>query len=309
MAEYTAYQTIMGSLFDPLYMVFPWLHRLPTQRNKRLRESVDTVYNLLSGAVQARIKKRQQELQRETESDPEARDILDLLLPLEGGCPMSGPSDPNKLEMREIIPNLWIFFIAGHDTTAISLAWLLDTLAQHPPVQDRLREEVHRVFGDDPTAVPTRDQLEGLEYMDAVVKEGLRMHPPVHNLMTRAAAEDTDLGGYQVKKGTMVAISISSINRHPEVWDRPDEFDPDRFLESKPKRWNWIPFSVGPRRCLGDRFSMLEQKTLLTKLLSHYRVLPQDGDGGRGSDRLALAKTGMPMLFKQPSTFAVRFQS
>ena len=124
---------------------------------------------------------------------------------------------------------------------------------------------------------------------------------------------DTHLGGYEVPSGTMVSIAISSINRDPSIWDEPTVFNPDRFLKTKsdghqtcinPSAFKWIPFSAGERRCLGDRFSLLEQKAFLMQLLTRYELL---GDGKAEKDEdIARAKGNLEILFNQPKSIKLR---
>lgn len=284
---YAAYKLVMARSMHPLTMIFPLAYKLPVKWNTELIDAIEIMYNALNGAVIAR--KAQRETQRAQGLDvPTGNDILDMLL----------PTDSSKgLKAKQIIPNMWTMFIAGHDTTAIALAWLLDGLAQRPHIQDRARKEVLEVFGNDPTAAPTAEQIKNLPYMDALLKENLRLHPPVHTIPTRTAAVDTELGGYAVPKGTTVGLSISTLNRHPQFWDDPDTFDPERFLNGKKHRiYHWMPFAAGPRRCLGDRFSLMEQKTLLSKLLSGYEILPEHKREGE----LLAGDLALPLVFKQP---------
>merc|ERR1712151_36196 len=99
----------------------------------------------------------------------------------------------------------------------------------------------------------------------------------------------------------------NAVNQHPDVWDRPSEFDPERFLQAKqPRVFNNLPFSAGPRRCLGDKFSLMEQKTLLIKLLSTMEVMPESSTA---SDDVPYDSSGMSLLFMQPQTMKVRVQA
>ena len=164
-------------------------------------------------------------------------------------------------------------------------------------------------MGDMKTA-PTLAQLDECVYLEAVLKENLRIHPPVHNLFTRLSAKDTVLGDYVVPSDTLMSIAISSINRHPDSWYDPDEFIPERFLtkeKRKHKLFSWMPFSVGPRRCIGDKFSIMEQKCLIGKLLLQYDIAPHEGQP-TGNVELPLSTTSFAFFFKQPAPFSVRLQ-
>lgn len=205
---------------------------------------------------------------------------------------------------RTILPNLWTFFIAGHDTTATSLAWLIHELAKSPQIQEKIREEAELVLGKMEKA-PSLADLESLPYLDAVLKENLRMHPPIHNLFTRGAAEDTSLGGYAVPAGTPVSIAISAVNRHPVSWESPNDFRPERFIEDenrKFKLFSWMPFSVGPRRCIGEKFSLIEQKCLIAKVLLEYEIVQS-----KDSEEVQLSRSTLSFMLKEPTKFHVRF--
>eukprot|EP00441_Pelagodinium_beii_P033847 CAMPEP_0197639630 /NCGR_PEP_ID=MMETSP1338-20131121/14195_1 /TAXON_ID=43686 ORGANISM="Pelagodinium beii, Strain RCC1491" /NCGR_SAMPLE_ID=MMETSP1338 /ASSEMBLY_ACC=CAM_ASM_000754 /LENGTH=449 /DNA_ID=CAMNT_0043212383 /DNA_START=55 /DNA_END=1400 /DNA_ORIENTATION=- len=262
---YENYKYVMTELFNPLYMTFSWLEKLPFPRNAKLRESAQHMHDVLEDAVKARLQQRQELLSSGKEiGDPQ--DMLDMLLG-------DGVNPSGVLKEGQLVPLLWIFFIAGHDTTAISLTWLMQVMATYPEIQRRAREEAMQIMKG--KSSPSAEDLDAIPYISAVISEGLRLRPPVYNLITRETAHDTELDGVSIPKGTGISIHIGAINRHPEVWDRAGEFDPERFMKAKqPRIYNNLPFSAGPRRCLGDKFSLMEQKTLLLKLLSRYEVLP-----------------------------------
>lgn len=180
-------------------------------------------------------------------------------------------------------------------------------LSQYPEVQKRAREEAIAVL--DGAKNPTAEMLDNVPYISAVINEGLRLRPPVYNLLTRETAYDTELDGVALPKGTVVSIHIGAVNRHPDAYDRPDEFDPERFLRKKekgvkgPRVFNNLPFSAGPRRCLGDKFSLMEQKTLLIKLLSKVELLPAN-DAPSGP--VPYASDSIAVMFSQPKDMFVR---
>jgi len=146
------------------------------------------------------------------------------------------------------------------------------------------------------------EHLEQIPYISAVINESLRLNPPVYNAPTRQVEKDTELDGYLIPKNTIVSIHIGAINRNPLVWPNPTEFDPGRFLGNQRARGiNYLPFSAGPRRCIGDRFSLMEQKTLLLQVLTRYRILPHHNEG-------AISNSSMPLLFRIPETAFVNLE-
>ncbi|KAI5651981.1 cytochrome p450 domain-containing protein [Phthorimaea operculella] len=172
--------------------------------------------------------------------------------------------------------------IAGMDTSASAIGFVAAMLAQHPDVQEKVYEEITEVFeGDEPVR---HDHLTRLPYLDAVVKETLRLFPPVP-VITRQADRDTKLpNGVVLPAGTAIIIHLWAINRHPEYWG-PDaeEFKPERFLNFTPKHDAQLAtFSMGPRACVGFKYAAMSLATLITTLLRRYRfsAAPRNGPAG-----------------------------
>ncbi|OBK11115.1 cytochrome P450 [Mycobacterium asiaticum] len=174
----------------------------------------------------------------------ERRDILALLVCArgEGG---EGLSD------NEIRDDLITLMLAGHETTATTLAWVFDLLLHHPDALRRVQEEAGN--GDE-------------AFTTAVIDETLRVRPPAP-LTARVAAQPFPIGGYLVEAGTRIVVHIIAINRNPAVYDRPNEFRPERFVDVRPQTYAWVPFGGGVKRCLGAAFSMRELITVLHVLL------------------------------------------
>ena len=298
--SYEHYKYIMLEQTNPVYMSFPLLERLPTSRNRRMREAVHHMHGVLQGAIDARMQLRKDQQAAGTLSD-EPQDMLDMLL----GPGVDVPADGVLPTEGALLPMLWIFFIAGHDTTAISLAWIMYYLAKYPEVQKKAREEAQEILAG--RKDPTAEDLDNVPYLSAVINEGLRVRPPIFNLYTRQAAQDTELDGVLVPKGTGISLHIGAINKHPEVWGEAEDFNPERFLKEKqPRVFHNLPFSAGPRRCLGDKFSLMEQKSLLLKLLTQYKVLPHEStlDGDKN-----FTSTMTGFIFLQPDNIKVRLQA
>jgi len=297
---YDKYQYVMSQMMNPFYMVFPSAECLPTSRNIKYKDGLLHMRKILQSAVDARLEERRQKADAGIEEEFEPKDMLDMVL---------GPG----LQAEGIVPDgqllevLWIFFVAGHDTTAISLTWLMDFLARNPEVHRKAREEAFAVL--DGAENPTAEMLEQIPYISAVISEGLRLRPPVYNLFTREVKKDTELDGVAIPAGTGVSIHIASVNRHPDAYDDPNAFIPERFLAKKqkgvkgPRVFNNLSFSAGPRRCLGDKFSLMEQKTLLMKLLTKCEIKPK---GAPLEDEYDTA--AVPLVFLQPKEMMVEVQ-
>ncbi len=172
---------------------------------------------------------------------------------------------------EQIIDNLGTFLLAGHETTAKALTWTLYLLARSPQWQERVRSEVYAVTGGRDV---TADDIPKLAVTQRVLKEAMRLYPPVP-AMTRVNLEATELGGIALPQPALIVIPVFAVHRHHKLWDDPGKFDPDRFLpesEAKHQRMQFMPFGVGPRVCIGASFAMIEATAVLATLMQHARV-------------------------------------
>lgn len=163
------------------------------------------------------------------------------------------------------------FLMAGHQTTGAALAWTSWLLARHPDVRRRVADEAAEVLGDGAEVGP--DELAALSYTEQVVAESMRLYPPGW-AFTRSPVEDVELEGYTIRKGAVVIISSWANQRNPRFWDRPDEFDPDRFEKVRPNSggaYRWFPFGIGPTTCIGHHLAMMELKIAVAMLARRYR--------------------------------------
>ncbi|ETN66704.1 cytochrome P450 4C1 [Anopheles darlingi] len=195
--------------------------------------------------------------------------FLDLLLSVTiDGQPLS------DLDIREEVDT---FMFEGHDTTTSGIAFTFYQLAKHPDIQERLFQEIIDTLGPDYRTVPlTYSTLQNFKYLDMVVKESLRLLPPV-SIIGRRLVEDLELNGVTVPAGTDITIPIYVIHRNPEVFPDPERFDPERFADESTQRrgpYDYIPFSIGSRNCIGQRFALMEMKITLVRMVSHYRIHP-----------------------------------
>ncbi len=158
--------------------------------------------------------------------------------------------------------------IAGHDTSTALLAWVLHLLGVHPDVMARARAEVDAVLG---AAEPTAANVEHLEYLDAVIKEALRLYPPIH-VGNRIVADDAVIAGYELKAGTRLMASIYLTHRDERYWDAPAEFRPERFARDaeRPAAFTYVPFGGGPRVCIGATFAQVEARVVLGRILQQF---------------------------------------
>ena len=195
-------------------------------------------------------------------------DLLDLLL--EG----EDPKTKRQMNTAELRDNLLTFIVAGHETTALTLAWSLYLCAFDQEVQDRARTEVRSVLGD---RACTGEDVEHLPYIRQIVDEALRLYPPA-GMVSRTAMADDTLCGREVKKGDTVILPIYALHRSHLLWDDPDAFRPERFADRKAiDRYAYLPFGDGPRICIGASFAIQEAVIILATLLNRYRFTPVKG--------------------------------
>ena len=188
-------------------------------------------------------------------------DVLSMLLAArdEQGAPLSED---------ELLGHTGVFFAAGHETSANALTWTLFLLAQHPAVAADLLDEL---AGELRGTAPTVEQLAKLPLLERVVKESMRVLGPVPwNARVMAAADE--VGGYELPAGTEVFVSIYETHHMPELYPRPEAFDPRRWETISPGPYEYMPFSAGPRMCIGAGFAMLEIRLVLAMLLQRYRL-------------------------------------
>jgi cytochrome P450 len=188
---------------------------------------------------------------RRNTGDLDRDDVLGVLLraPDEQGSVMTD---------AELCDAMRTLLLGGHDTTATTLAWVFERIARHPDVLARVEAAARE--GND-------------EYLDAVVKETMRLRP-VFPITGRFAAEDFELPGLTIPKGTMVVPYITLVNRRPDLYDDPHAFRPDRFLDTRVSTYSWIPFGGGRRRCLGAAFALIEARIVLATILCNARIQP-----------------------------------
>jgi cytochrome P450 len=196
---------------------------------------------------------------------------------------------------EQLIDNLLTFYLAGHETTAKALTWTLYLLARAPEWTSVLKDEIAQVTGGSPV---TAEHIDKLALTQQVVKESMRLFPPVP-VMSRQAVADASLGPHAIRAGTSIVIPIYAIHRHRARWQGPDLFDPTRFApdkEAKISRYQYMPFGAGPRICIGMAFAMIEATAMLATMLQAARFGPVEGHVPVPVARVTLVpKGGMPL--------------
>lgn len=188
-----------------------------------------------------------------------------------------------------------VIFMAGHETTANTLAWAWFLLSQAPRVREKLQAEIDTILGD---RTPTFKDVADLPYTRAVIEETLRLYPPVP-ILAREAMEDTEISGKPIPKGSLVMVVPWLMHRNPVLWDKPDAFWPERFLEEskRPNKYGYVPFSIGPRICAGLQFGMTEAILSLAILARRFELELKPGTDVQPVCRLTLRPgDSLPML-------------
>lgn len=206
------------------------------------------------------------EIIRQRRADPEQRgDLLALLL--ESRDEESGEGMTDQQARDEVLTLL----VAGHETTTNALAWSFYLLAQHPQVVATLQDEYRRVLQG---RTPSMADLPQLSYTRMVVDEVMRLYPPAW-AVGRHALSDDEIGGYAIPKGAYVVLFQHMTHRHPDFWEQPEVFDPERFSAERAAgrhRFAYFPFGGGPRLCIGNQFALSEAQLILATILSRYQL-------------------------------------
>jgi cytochrome P450 len=219
-------------------------------------------------------------------SQPEGdRDVLSMLI-------QARDQEQGSLSEDELLGHAGVIFIAGHETSANALTWTLFLLSQYPQVAADLLDELQAVLHGD---APTVGQLTQLPLLERVIKESMRVLPPVP-WNGRVTSQPTELGGYALPQGTEVFVSLAQTHQMPELYPDPSLFNPQRWETINPTIYEYNPFSAGPRLCIGAGFAMMEIKLVLAMLLQRYRLefIPKVPIDRVGMVVMA-PKQGMPM--------------
>jgi cytochrome P450 len=225
---------------------------LPTPSNVRLRRAINHLNRVVDGFIaQGRARKEPGD------------DLLSRLVAAQD-------ADGSRMTDRQLRDEAMTLYLAGHETTALTLSWSWYLLARHPRVEEKLVAEWRAVLGGRP---PTADDLPRLTYTEAVITEAMRVIPPVY-LLGREATRDLELGGYRVKKGYTVFVSQWVSHRDPRFFPDPEAFHPERWegdLARRLPKYAYYPFGGGPRVCIGNTFALMEAALILAAVGQRYR--------------------------------------
>ncbi|KAH1019540.1 hypothetical protein HUJ04_009344 [Dendroctonus ponderosae] len=262
-------QFVFGRVTKP-WSLIPLVYSLSNDYEKE-SETIHSLHQFTYRVMKEREKQlvdgRDEQVVSTTYSGRKIMKMLDLLL--------YAKINEGTIDYEGIREEVDTFMFEGHDTTAAAITFLLYALAEHPDIQENVRKEIQSNIT--PTRTPTYHDLQDLPYTERVIKESLRLYPSVP-LITREASEDfLSHTGSKIPKGTVLYLHIFDLHRNPDIYPDPQRFDPDRFLpENCANRhpFAYLPFSAGPRNCIGQKFAILEIKAVIVGLLRKFRLEP-----------------------------------
>jgi len=252
-----AYHYSVHSAFNPFRFMVPWINKLPIKWNTEMYRNL-SIFDKYIWEIMDGTKKRMQE-KKENPEQPGSKSFSLIELMYENGTPEPVIRD-----------NMSLFFLAGHETTSSNLSWIVSILASNPEVQEKARKEVFEKIPNE----FTYDSLKELNYIEGLIKETLRLYPAVVMISGRKAAEDITIGHVRIPKGTIVQGDLVTMSYDPKIWGDPKVVRPERWYSdvlTKEQRSAWMPFSTGPRVCIGMNFSLVEQKIFLVGLLKRFK--------------------------------------
>lgn len=194
-------------------------------------------------------------------------DLLDMLLDAryEDGQPM---------EKEQLIDEILILFTAGHETTSNALTFTCELLARNPEAQEEIFKEVEIAKKESENLM---ELVRSCRYTQNVIEESMRLYPPAY-FIDRVNIEEDNFNGFKLPKGSSILFSCFEIHRHKKHWNKPDTFDPERFVDSKAHSSHYFPFGAGPRKCIGNNFAMFEMIMAIAEVISHYKIVQKTSE-------------------------------
>jgi len=215
---------------------------------KKTREARQLIHNLVEERIASGVRQN---------------DLLDMLLD-------ARYDDDTAMDIEQLIDEIFILFVAGHETTSNALTFTTQLLAHNPEIQEEQYIEVKSL---EDKALFTK--LKSLVFTNRVINESMRLYPPAY-FIDRIALENDAFGDYKIEPNTSMLFSIYEIHRHPDFWENPEEFNPSRFEDERLLKYSpyFLPFGAGPRMCIGNNFAMYEMILAVTQLVNKYKITP-----------------------------------
>jgi enediyne biosynthesis protein E7 len=246
-----AFTAALHDAMERMTQLVPIPMWIPTPKNRRFSKAIKALHEIVAQIVA-----------NHSDHDGTGSDLLSMLKQCGGLGAFS------RSEVRDQIMTI---LLAGHETTANSIAWTCYLLSQHPTMWRRVSEEVTKVIGD---RIPNQADVKDLVWMRMAYEEALRLFPPIWLIPRRTIRKD-DLGGYEIPANSDVLVSPWVIHRHPDYWENPDVFNPERFSPEhvgKRPAYSYLPFGAGPRACIGTSFANTEALLVLAMITQKFRL-------------------------------------
>jgi cytochrome P450 len=250
----------------------------PNATHRQYGEATHALRGLVTGVIDARRK-----------SGQDKGDLLSMLL-------MATDDEGQRMSDVEALDEAMNLLLAGHDTTALALGWAWYCLSQNPHAEARLHDEIDGVLAG---RAPTLEDMGRLKYTEQVFKETLRLYPSAWAFL-REPIEDVTVGGFTLPKGSLILIAPYVLHRNPAVFPDPERFDPERFTpenEAKLPRFGYLPFSSGPRVCIGNQFALMEGRAVIATAAQRYQFALRPGFTPKTDPAITLriGEGGLPM--------------
>jgi cytochrome P450 len=246
-----ALQYMTSSRFNALKI----LSKLPSKKKTKGKAAIKNVKTLVAKIISERANPHSEKF----------NDLLEMLMSTKD------EETGESLGQEALLDEVMTMFVAGHDTTAAALTWIIYLLNKNPKALDQMKEELNVNWDG---KVVTFETLNSLPYMKMVIQEALRLLPPVW-AFGRKAKEDDVILNYQIKKGNSLNIPVYAIHRHPDFWEHPNEFYPEHFLPEAVKqrdKFAYMPFSLGQHRCIGEYFAIMEIQMVLMRIYKNFKI-------------------------------------
>ena len=250
----TAFTPLLEATNRRVLLPIQFLHKLPLSNNKKYQGYIKTLDDIIYRIIKER-----------KATDDKPLDLLQMLIDATDeatGLPLTD---------QELRNEAMTMFIAGHETTANAMSWLWTVLSSKSDIREKIEQEVDEVLGD---KMPVASDFANLPYCLKVFKETMRLYPPVP-ILPRQVEKDTTLGGYDIKGGSGVLFSPHLLHRHPDFWDAPEVFDPNRFDKAEERKrhtYAYLPFGGGARVCVGNNFALMEAVFIIAMTTQRFRV-------------------------------------
>lgn len=260
--------------------VWPDFFFYMSEEGRDFKRSVKILHNFTRQVIKERklsMVRSPKEPKKPENSDKESyitgrkrKAFMDLLLDLH--------IEEHLMTEEDIREEVDTFMFEGHDTTAMGISWALYCIGLYSHIQKKIVEELDSIFSDDRERPITHDDIRQMKYLECVLKESQRIYPSVP-LIGRVLNEEITLGGVVIPKQTVIHLHIIGLHRNPEIFPNPDVFDPERFFPENSVNRNpyaFVPFSAGPRNCIGQKFALMEEKAVIANLLRNFEITSLD---------------------------------